>query len=276
MKRFLLTCALFSVFNNLVFADTLRFIHVTDVHYPKENIKGYEGRNFEFAKENLENAISKINNSNADYVFFTGDSVDQAHKKVFEEFFSTIEKLNKPYFLVLGNHDVNTPNGFTKSDTLTYLKNKTPYKHSDANYAIKLNKDFIAVILDGTNDTKIDSRGHFKKSTIKWFEDVITTNPDKKILVFQHFPLVEPCKDDSYFHKHTTKHKRAYIKLLKKYPNIVLVSSGHYHIAGVFEKYGCKHFSTPALFLEDSFYRTVQIDYSNGEINKIGTSLIKP
>ena len=114
-----------------------------------------------------------------------------------------------------------------------------------------------------------------KKQTIKWFEDIINQHPDKYIIVFQHFPIVEPAKDNSFVNKHTTKHKRAYLKLLKNSPNIILISSGHYHIAGEFEKYGCKHFSTPALFLKDAYYRTVNIDYNKNEINSITTELVK-
>lgn len=275
MRKFLLTLTLFSIFCNITLAETLIITHITDVHTPKSDIRTYEGRSFEYAEKNLETAIKQINKSDTDSVFFTGDNVDQSFEEVFENFFNYTKKLTKPYYLALGNHDVNTPNGFTKQDTIKYLREKTPYSQPDANYYIELNDKFLAVILDGTNDTKIDSRGHFKKKTLKWFEGIINQHPDKYILVFQHFPIVEPAKDNSYFHKHTTKHKRPYIKLLKKYPNIVLISSGHYHIAGEFDKYGCKHFSTPALFLKDSYYRTIYIDYDSTQINSITSELVK-
>lgn len=275
MKKFVLTLLISTFFCNITFAENLSFIHITDVHTPKSDVRTYEGRSFEYAETNFKTAINQINKTNTNYVFFTGDSVDQAFEEVFDKFFSYTNDLNKPYFIALGNHDVNTPNGFTKAETLIYLKNKTRYKQDNANYYVELNDKFLAVMLDGTNDTKIDSRGHFKKKTLKWFEGIINQHPDKYILVFQHFPIVEPAKDNSYFHKHTTKHKRPYIKLLKKYPSIILVSSGHYHVTGEFEKYGCKHFSTPALFLKDAYYRIVNIDYDNNKINSIKTELIK-
>lgn len=276
MKKFLATLLTFTFFCNTTLAETLSFIHISDIHYPDKNIMGYLGRNFERAEQNLKSAISAINKTDTNYVFITGDFVDQSRKEVFDNFFKTINSLDKMYYLALGNHDSNTPNGFTKANTLEYLKKATPYKQCGANYTIKLNDKFLAVMLDGSNDTKMDSRGYFSKQTLKWFEDIVAKNPDKHILVFQHFPIVEPAKDSSYFHKHTTRKKERFIKVLKKYPNILLISSGHYHVAGEFEKYGCKHFSTPALFLTPSYYRVVEIDYNANKINHIKTKLIEP
>lgn len=274
MKKILLSIFILLFSNTLAFCETLKFIQVTDVHFPKKGVMGYEGRSFVHAKANFYRAIDLINKSDAEFVVFTGDSVDKSAGEVFDELFINLNKLNKKYYLCLGNHDVNTPNAFTKKDTLEYLKKNTHYKQSGANYYIKLNDKFIAVMLDGTNDTKIDSQGLFSKETLKWLENVLKENTDKKVLIFQHFPLVEPIKDTNYFHKHTTRKKGGYIRLLKKYKNVLAIISGHYHVAGEKEKYGVKHYSTPALFLEKSYYRTFEIDYDNDEINFIETKLM--
>ena len=216
-----------------------------------------------------------INASDVEYVFFTGDIVDKSFKEVFDDFFNTTNKLNKKYYISMGNHDSNSTNGFSKKDTLEYLKNNTPYQQNSASHYAVLNENFIAVMLDGSNDIEMDAQGFYSKETLEWLEKMLKENSDKKFLIFQHFPLLEPVKDSAFVHKHSTRKKGNYIRLLKKYKNIVLIASGHYHVSCEKEKYGVKHYSTPALFLENSYYRVFEIDHDHEKINSIKTNLIQ-
>ena len=275
MKKSLFTLLALILFNLYANAETLKFAQISDIHYPKTGTAGYQGRNFDFAIENYNKAIDMINDSDVEYVFFTGDIVDKSFKKVFDDFFSATSKLNKKYYISLGNHDSNSTNGFTKVDTLEYLKNNTPYQQNGANHYAVLNDNFIAVMLDGSNDIEMDAQGFYSKDTLEWLEKLLKENSDKKFLIFQHFPLLEPLKDSAYVHKHSTRKKGNYIRLLKKYKNVVLIASGHYHVSCVKEKYGIKHYSTSALFLEDSYYRVFEIDHDNGKIKSIKTNLIE-
>ena len=275
MKRALFTLIALLLLNPCVKAEILKFAQVSDVHYPKAGVTGYEGRRFNFAIDNYNKAIDIINNSDVEYVFFTGDIVDKSFKEVFDNFFSTTSRLNKKYYISLGNHDSNSTNGFTKKDTLEYLKNNTLYQQNSASYYAVLNENFIAVMLDGSNDLEMDAQGFYSKETLEWLEKILKENPDKKFLIFQHFPLFEPVKDSAYVHKHSTRKKGNYIKLLKKYKNVVLIASGHYHVSCEKEKYGVKHYSTSALFLEDSYYRVFEIEHDNGKINSIKTTLVQ-
>jgi hypothetical protein len=275
MKKILFSLLALILFNSFVKAETFKFAQVTDVHYPKTGIAGYEGRNFDFAIKNYNKAIDLINDSDVEYVFFTGDVVDKSFKDVFDNFFRTTSRLNKKYYISLGNHDSNSTNGFSKKDTLEYLKNNTPYQQNSASHYAVLNENFIAVMLDGSNDIEMDAQGFYSKDTLGWLEKILKENPDKKFLIFQHFPLLEPVKDSAYVHKHSTRKKGNYIRLLKKYKNIVLIASGHYHVSCEKEKYGVKHYSTPALFLENSYYRVFEIDHDHGKINSIKTNLIQ-
>lgn len=274
MKKALFTLVVLIFLNSFANAETLKFVQISDVHYPKAGVS-YHKRNFDFAIKNYEKAIDMINNSDSEYVFFTGDIVDKSFKEVFDNFFMTTSKLNKKYYISLGNHDSNSINGFTKEDTLAYLKKHTPYQQGGASYYVVLDENFIAVMLDGSNDTRIVSRGFYSKKTLKWLEELLKENPNKQFLIFQHFPLIEPVKDSAYVHKHSTRKKGRYVRLLKKYRNIVLIASGHYHVSCEEEKYGIKHYSTSALFLEDSYYREFEIDHDNGKINSVKTNLIQ-
>ena len=117
MKKFLFSLLALILFNSYANAEILKFAQVTDIHYLKIGIAGYEGRNFDFAIKNYNKAIDLIHDSDVEYVFFTGDVVDKSFKDVFDNFFSTTSRLNKKYYISLGNHDSNSTNGFTKKDT---------------------------------------------------------------------------------------------------------------------------------------------------------------
>ena len=62
MKKILFTLLALLFFNSYVNAETFKFTQVTDVHYPKTGITGYEGRSFDFA-------IKNYNYIESDYVY---------------------------------------------------------------------------------------------------------------------------------------------------------------------------------------------------------------
>ena len=101
MKKILFILLALILFNSLAKAETFKFAQVTDVHYPKTGIAGYEGRRFDFAIKNYNKAIDMINASDVEYVFFTGDVVDKSFKDVFDNFFRTTSRLNKKYYICI-------------------------------------------------------------------------------------------------------------------------------------------------------------------------------
>lgn len=257
-------------------ADTLSIVQVSDVHFPKRDYLAYEGRDLSLAISNYEKTIKHINDDrNVEAVFFTGDFTDRSLKEVYIDFFKTTKKLNKEYHLALGNHDVNSIAGLNKEEAISFLKENTNDFKNEGSYVVELNKNFIAIVLDGSFDFEMSARGEYSKKTLKWLKQQLDSNKDKFIIIFQHFPIVEPKKDSLYVNTHRIKNKWRYTKLIKKYDNIVFIASGHYHVAGEFEKYGTKHYSTPALFLKPSYYRKFTIDYDSNKINKIETKLVE-
>lgn len=276
MKKILLVLV-FLLSANISLADSLIFAQITDVHLPDKIKQPIIKRDYTHSEDNLRCAIRSINdNSTIQYVFFTGDLVDRSYKELYEKFFDIANYLNKPYYVCLGNHDVNSPMGLNKTESLKIIQKLSRYHQYYPNYCVELNNDFLAVMLDGTNDYVPDTRGYFNKNTIQWLDNVLEENKDKKVIIFQHFPIVEPSDGNLYAKLHRVRNKHKLISTIKKYGNVIMVVSGHYHQSGEFEKYGMKHFSTPALFLTPSYYRIIKIDYEpNGEINRIETELIK-
>ena len=275
MKKIFLIFTAFLIANP-IFADTIKFVQVSDVHFPQRDYLSYEGRDLSFAITNYEKAIKQINSDkDIQAVFFTGDFTDRSLEEVYLDFFKTTKKLNKNYYLAFGNHDVNSVNGLNKLDAISLIKKKTENFKNNGNYTVNLDEKIIAIILDGALDTEMSAMGKYSNKTLNWLDEELKMNKDKLIIIFQHFPIVAPEKDKKYINSHKTINKWKYSRIIKKYNNILFIASGHYHVAGDFEKYGTKHFSTPALFQTPSFYREFNIDYNKNQINKIESKLIE-
>lgn len=62
-----------------------------------------------FYYDNLADVVNHINqNDKIQFVLYCGDITDQALMKEYELFYKTMSRLNKPYFVVIGNHDYNS------------------------------------------------------------------------------------------------------------------------------------------------------------------------
>lgn len=268
---------LFSIFlMNTSFADTIKIVQISDVHYPKKDYLSYEGRDLSNAIPNYKKAIKQINSDKEiKAVFFTGDFTDRSLEEVYKNFFNETKSLNKNYYLAFGNHDVNSINGFNKEKAIDFITKETRNFQNRGNYSVKLSDDFIAIVLDGAFDVEMSARGEYSKKTIKWLKKELESYKDKFVMIFQHFPIVEPQKDSLYINTHRVKNKWRYINLIKRYDNILFIASGHYHTTGEFKKYKTNHYSTPALFLTPSYYREFKIDYNNDKIEKITTELVE-
>ncbi len=271
MKKIILSVFVIILTVNAALADTLKFAQITDVHTSEQGVR-YQGRNLDNSISNFQNAVDKINaDKTIEYVFFTGDAVDVSDEKLYQKFFEVANKLNKPYYITFGNHDVNW--GINKHEALNIIKNNSYAHQNSANYAVSLNDKFTAVMLDGTYDKKFHSKGYFSKKTLNWLDKILKENENKYVLIFQHFPVAEPASDKKYKYPHKISNKHCLIRHLKKYDNVLIVSSGHYHVKGEFKKYGIQHYSTPAMFLTPSYYRITTIDYDKKKINDIKSEL---
>ena len=103
------------------------------------------------------------------------------------------------------------------------------------------------------------SHGYFSEDTLAWFRKVLKKNKNKKVIVFQHFPLVTPRVEPD----RTILHSDDYENILLLNSNILLIASGHYHQGRVqVDANEITHISTPSLFSEAQ-YAIIKIDYDN-------------
>jgi len=254
---------------SVVSAETLKIMQVSDVHYSlDDNNSG--SRALSESRENLKRVITKINaRKDVDCVVFTGDNINVSKPEVLKEFGAQVQELNKPYYIVLGNHDVGKAGGIKKEDYMEYIKKINPnQKTASPNYVFypsKHTKKIVGVVLDGTVPVVQSKHGFFNDKTIDWLDKTLAKNKNHIVIIFQHFPLVPPY--DNY--EHSVLEPEAYLNLLKKYDNILFIASGHYHAAAVNQdESGIYHISTPSLVSNPKAIRLIELNYNKRKLHK--------
>jgi Icc protein len=88
--------------------ERIRFAQVSDIHLVPETACRWWWMS-DSPRRQLEAAVAHLNQvPDLDFVVFTGDLVDQADPESFELFREILAQLRMPYYLSLGNHDVDT------------------------------------------------------------------------------------------------------------------------------------------------------------------------
>lgn len=254
---------------NSAFASELKFIQVTDSHVSIQG-KDYSQREVEDAKSVLVNTIKDINSvPDVDFVVFTGDNIDTANSDDLKSFIKMANKLHAPYYMVIGNHEVFKSQNLNKKEYMKivrkYSKNCRPYAPSYVFHK----KGIVFLVVDGAKDVIPGPAGYYKKDTIKWLDKELTKYRKSKVVILQHFPIVEPY----YNRTHTTYNKKDYEDVLKKHSNVIAIISGHYHANGEQMKDGVYHVSSPALVEAPHNYKIIEISMKNKNDYKIYTQL---
>src|SRR5574344_264284 len=263
MKKFFLTI-LILFFSMPVFAKEFSFAQISDIHF--SSVKTKSSRDLSEANQALEWAIRSMNNrDDIDFVVFLGDNIDKSNPKDLLKFLNIVRKLNKPYYIVIGNHDAYKVSGVPKEDyeKVVGLVN-TRQKDGFPTFSFDIDKNFEGIILDGTVHFVASSHGIFEKPVMVWLDKKLKKleKKDKSVLIFQHFPLKEPYENKS----HEILDKTVYYKVLNSHKNVVSISSGHYHDGKVQKEeisknYSITHISCPSLLNPPHVYQIVSVKY---------------
>ncbi|HAR63661.1 MAG: hypothetical protein DKM50_03500 [Candidatus Margulisiibacteriota bacterium] len=249
--------------------QVLRFVQLTDVHIDLRD-KPSGKRLLSQSRGLLANAVATINSMNVDFAVFSGDSINSPREKSLTSFAQIASQLNCPWYVALGNHDIAVYGSLTKGKFFELLnqvnrfqKNTSPY------YSFVPKKGYLIVVMDGVIDSRATAHGNFDRQQLNWLEEQLTNNRDSKVIIVQHFPLIEPTKS----YDHDVVNKKEYLDLLNKYSNVVAVLSGHYHAEKVRKVGSITHISTPALVEFPSRFRVITITDNNNQL-KLDTELV--
>lgn len=237
--------------NSKAFAENIKFVQITDSHISAES---------EFSQKVLKTAIEDINKQNdIAFVVFTGDNINSPDAENLRTFVSIVNKLNVPYYIAIGNHDVYKNKDMSKIRYFEILREKNPLKlQRKPNY--KFSKGgFVFLTVDGAKEIIPGSIGYYRKDTLSWVDKMLSENSNKPVIIFQHFPVEYPEGVENKLKTHRTYKAEEYQELLSKHNNVLAVLSGHFHTNGEIMKNGVYHISSPSLLTIPHSYKIIDI-----------------
>ena len=242
-------------------AKEIRFVQVTDTHYSADN---------PYSEKVLKSTVEDINNlNNVSFVVFTGDNINKQNPEYLKRFIRIVNKLRRPYYIVLGNHDIFRNSGLSKQQYMDIVKNyNLLYPTKKTNYVFK-RKGYVFIIVDGAKEIIPNNNGYYRKDTLEWLDKKLSKYHNKPVVILQHFPLIPP-KD---IKSHRTYQADVYLDLLKKHHNVIAVLAGHHHINGETMQDGIYHITTPTLLNNPHQYKIIDISTVKGFSSMIYTQL---
>lgn len=260
-KNIILTILSILLLQNTVFANVIKFVQVTDSHFIAKN---------EYRKEVLQGTVNSINKEkDISFVVFTGDNLDSPKEEYLPDFVKIINKLNVPYYIVIGNHDVFKQNGLSKAHYLEIIKDYNYfYKYKKPNYVFKQN-GFVFIVLDGAKEVIPGSNGFYKDKTLSWLDKQLKKYKNDPVIIFQHFPIIMTKERPT----HTVYQKEKYLDILDKHDNVISIIAGHLHSNDEVMRNGVYHITSPTLLSTPPVYKIITVSTTKGFSPMIYTEL---
>ena len=261
LKKILIFLGLLIISAGSAFAGEIKFVQVTDTHYTV---------NSKYTADVLKAAVKDINSQpNISFVVFGGDNIDSSKEENLVGFLKIVNKLNVPYYVVIGNHDVFKSNGISKQRYIQIIKKYNWfYRPSKPNYVFKKG-EFVFIVVDGAKETIPGTGGYYRPKTLAWLDKQLTKYKKKKVVILQHFPLIPP--NDSKTHR--VYKPETYFEVLKKHDNVIAIVTGHYHANKEKMDNGIYHINSPSLIGVTNPYKIIDIVTTKGFSPMIYTQL---
>lgn len=249
-------------------AKSIEFAIVSDSHLVPSN----HPTMFTASEKNLIFTVDSINrNKNVKFVVFLGDCIDKSRMDSLQSFMNIVQNLNKPYYMVFGNHDSYSVGGVPKEEFMEFVhqyNRRQPKK--DSSFYFKAGANAYGLVADGSSYVVPGRHGRYLPELLTEIEKLLKHKKNDMIFIFQHFPLIPPNDNVS----HNTLDVEPYFALLEKYHNVVLIASGHFHHKNlIVDKNGIYHISAPALGARASSdgsgcYEIITVDYDKSIFSK--------
>ena len=245
MKKILLFFIAIFVCLQTVYAKDIKFAQITDMYYRGNS-------------DVMDKIIRDINKTpDIDFVVFTGNNIGKPSEANLKRFLIDAKRLNKPYYVVLGNKDVSKSHNLDKKTYMSMVKRYNKFHPKTTNYTFKKG-DIVFVVVDGSKELIPSMNGFYNKDTIEWVDKQLVKFSKNKVVILQHFPLVNKPNNEYYY----TYNILEYMQMLSKHNNVIAVVTGHYNKNDEIMYNGVYHITSPRS--AEGTYKIIDIDTTNG------------
>lgn len=256
MKKILWMALLLSLLmiQNVAQCSTTKFMVLSDVHISTSK-KNVGARQLTQSINFLQKAVKQVNEADVDFVIFSGDVIDTTDKNSLVMFAKIINKLEKPYYVILGNHDVAQFLGIDKKEFYRLVNKFSKNKIKKVPTVRVMENNLVFIFMDGVNQFIPGSSGYYKEEELMWLDKKLNKYKNQKVVIVQHYPLVPPY----YRRSHMTHKADEYLKMLEGHKNVIAIISGHFHSEGETLQNEVVHISVPSL-VQSGEYKEIIIE----------------
>ncbi len=258
----------YSLFSPITATDTntlLHFVQLADVHIDYPSVNPFHGKLLDDSGRMFHIAIDEINKiPGLDFVLVTGDLVEKPDEKLIKKFIDISKSLRYPYYVLLGNHDINFSHLIKKEEFIKKfytLDNATSFTNQMSYYSFSPNEKFKIICLDGVIEKLDSANGDIGNTQLEWLTNELETNKDKYVIIALHFPIIPPYEGSEKEILEPSRTKL--LDLVNGYKNVVGVFSGHYHAAGLYNVKNKIHNSCPALVQYPNAFREIIVSQND-------------
>ena len=232
---------------------TLDFIHISDTHIANRPDTSYKAIGSSHLL--LKDAIEQINlMKGLDFVFFTGDMVDEGKDEYFDIYYRLLSKLKYPSLNTIGNHELY--GNRTKDEVIEIFKKYNPnYIFDKTYYAFSPKTDFRIIALDATIENVNNAVGAISDEQLQFLDNELAQHQDKVILIGMHHAPIQPFVAND----HAILNADKINEILIKYKNPIIVASGHYHATKIRRIGNIVYVSTPSMVTYPMAFRHIKI-----------------
>ena len=257
MRIVKLLLAVFLLFAG-VYADEVKFIHITDVNLNTANAPY------------LKRTIKEINQyKDIDFVVFGGNNLAKPNIENLNTFLYLLKQVKKKTVVLLGSNDLYEPMGIDKKYYLKQVKKARRFhlsSHSKKpNYTFS-SKGYRFIVMDGSKQYFQSMNGYYSKQELNWLDKQLNKYKNKNVIILQHFPLIGGNSGWS-----DTAKTQDYFEVLNKHKNVKVIVAGHYGSNLETKKDGIYHIISES-YNKNQAYKIIQIDLDD---NFIGTYSVK-
>lgn len=247
----------------------ITFAHLTDIHISLDGNHAFlvSDEVVDFFPE----IIRHLNGLTAlDFVFISGDCLNTAHDEELARFQKMIAPLQKPIYIVPGNHDghiLDEPHIFNQrhfAATFNPQYARRPAEGQAGYFSITIKPGIQFIGLDTAIPGAVG--GVVDAPQMVWLEAELKAHADKLIIIGCHHPLHPLCEQDTtgkWLDWFVCANGSQVQTLLDAHPAVKLVLYGHHHIGKTFRPGGQVHMAMYALASYPCAYRVIHLNQAD-------------
>lgn len=213
-------------------------------------------------------AVARLNRQpDLDFVLITGDLLTEGLSAEFDRFQRAIHKLQKPCYVIPGNHDhhnAGSGNGLSRLEFARYFNPQLSDRLESGDdqpgyWSLAVKPDVQLIGLDSIRDE--DWGGRVNPAQLAWLEAELSRHAGKLVMVAVHHPLhrLSPIDHRPEWQNFVCDNGPELLALFNRHPQVKVVLTAHHHLTKADTLNGRLHLACPALAVYPCAYRTLRL-----------------